>query len=247
MGRKPIDMNGMKIGRLQIIERDYNYKGAAYQKCQCECGTIKSIRGGDLRSGRILSCGCYNKEINKKIHFINLLNKKFGHLTVIEDTNKMTKNRHKIQKCKCDCGSIIEVPGSHLQSGNTQSCGCIRSKGEEKIGQLLQKMNLNYIKEKTFPSCKNPQTNQALRFDFYIPTKNYLIEFDGIQHFQSKEDNPWLNETAYLSNIQRDNFKNNQCLENNIPLIRIPYMHLKDLCIEDLQLETSKYVIGRNE
>ena len=41
----------------------------------------------------------------------------------------------------------------------TQSCGCLRSKGEEKIGQLLQKMNLNYIKEKTFSDCKNPQTN----------------------------------------------------------------------------------------
>ena len=40
-----------------------------------------------------------------------------------------------------------------------------------------------------------------------------------------------------------DAYKNQWCKENNIPLIRIPYTHLKDLCIEDLQLETSKFIV----
>jgi len=42
---------------------------------------------------------------------------------------------------------------------------------------------------------------------------------------------------------KRRNKKNQWCKENNIPLIRIPYTHLKDLCIEDLLLETSNYVV----
>ena len=42
---------------------------------------------------------------------------------------------------------------------------------------------------------------------------------------------------------ERDAFKNEWCKENNILLIRIPYWHLKDLCIEDLKLETSKFII----
>jgi len=37
--------------------------------------------------------------------------------------------------------------------------------------------------------------------------------------------------------------KNQWCKENNIPLIRIPYTHLQDLCLEDLQLETSQFII----
>ena len=246
MGRKAIDMTNQKIGYLTVLEQDTSKKDYIYQKCQCQCGNIKSIKGTDLRTGRVVSCGCYNKKINKQIHYVNLLNQKFGRLTVIEDTNKINKNRHKIQKCRCDCGTIIEIPSDKLNTKTTQSCGCLRSKGEEKIGQLLQEMNLNYIKEKTFPNCKNPQTNYLLRFDFYIPIKNYLIEFDGIQHFQSKEENFQLSKEKYSLNTQRDIIKNNQCLENNIPLIRIPYTHLKDLCIEDLQLETSKYIIGRN-
>jgi len=40
-----------------------------------------------------------------------------------------------------------------------------------------------------------------------------------------------------------DEYKNNWCKENNIPLIRIPYNHLNELKIEDLMLETSKFVI----
>ena len=48
-----------------------------------------------------------------------------------------------------------------------------------------------------------------------------------------------------FENQQRDIFKNNWCLENNIPLIRIPYTHLNNLCIEDLLLQSSKYLIRK--
>ena len=37
--------------------------------------------------------------------------------------------------------------------------------------------------------------------------------------------------------------KNEWCRANKIPLIRIPYWHYDDLCIEDLKLETSKYIV----
>ena len=33
------------------------------------------------------------------------------------------------------------------------------------------------------------------------------------------------------------------CKENNIPLIRIPYTHYDDIIIDDLKLETSKFII----
>lgn len=36
--------------------------------------------------------------------------------------------------------------------------------------------------------------------------------------------------------------KNNYCLINSIPLIRIPYYHLKDLTINDLLLSTSNFI-----
>ena len=37
--------------------------------------------------------------------------------------------------------------------------------------------------------------------------------------------------------------KNNWCKTNNIPIIRIPYTHYDTLTLEDLVLNTSKYII----
>lgn len=242
-----IDMAGQVIGKLTILSRDNNppkQNRGAYWFCQCECGNIKSIRGGDLRTGRVVSCGCYNKEINRQLHLKDLINCKFGKLTVIQNLQKTDKSRHNIWLCKCDCGTILEVSSDRLVTGNTSSCGCMRSKGEEKIGQLLQYLNLPYIKEKTFETCRNPLSNGTPRFDFYV-NDEYLIEYDGIQHFQVKNDNPWMTEEQYQSNIRRDSYKNQWCLDNGIPLIRIPYTHLQDLCEDDVKLETSKYLVRR--
>jgi len=47
-----------------------------------------------------------------------------------------------------------------------------------------------------------------------------------------------------LENIQlRDNIKNQYCIENKIPLIRIPYYYLSKLKIEDLLLESSDFIL----
>ena len=43
---------------------------------------------------------------------------------------------------------------------------------------------------------------------------------------------------------ERDAIKDKWCVTNNIPLIRIPYTKLDSLNIEDLRLDTSKYIIN---
>ena len=80
-----------------------------------------------------------------------------------------------------------------------------------------------------------------MRYDFFVDNR-YLIEFDGIQHYQYNE-NSWNNKEKFKKLQERDNFKTNWCLSNNIPLIRIPYTKYDSLCIEDLLLETSQFII----
>lgn len=46
---------------------------------------------------------------------------------------------------------------------------------------------------------------------------------------------------------KRDEYKNNWCKEHHIPLIRIPYTHKNNLCLEDLLLETSKFVVIKGD
>ena len=57
----------------------------------------------------------------------DLVGKKFGHLLVTgEDEAKHGKHRYWL--CQCDCGNICSVPGTHLKTGHTKSCGCSRKK-----------------------------------------------------------------------------------------------------------------------
>lgn len=43
---------------------------------------------------------------------------------------------------------------------------------------ILDKNNIYYELEKKFDTCISP-TGNLLSFDFYLPTENILIEYDG--------------------------------------------------------------------
>lgn len=44
-------------------------RGDALWLCECECGTLKTVRGNSLRAGTTQSCGCSHKEKGKKCHY----------------------------------------------------------------------------------------------------------------------------------------------------------------------------------
>ena len=187
-----------------------------------------------MRLGVKKSCGCLVKN--------NLLGQRFGKVVVIEETQKRLRDNI-VWKCRCDCGNIFYTTGVQLTrtNGSTLSCGCLLSKGEEKISKLLDENNIQYIKQKTFDNCRFPKTNAVAKFDFYV-NNTYLIEFDGIQHYQYN-NNGWNNEEKFKELKERDNFKTNWYRENHIPIIRIPYTQYDNLSIKDLLLETSSFII----
>ena len=58
-----IDLTGQQFGRLTVIrEQKKRQNNHIIWLCQCQCGKKKFIRGGDLRSSRTRSCGCYKNE-----------------------------------------------------------------------------------------------------------------------------------------------------------------------------------------
>jgi len=56
---------------------------------------------------------------------------------------------------------------------------------EVKIIQQLRKANVHFVREVSFLALKNPETGALLRYDFYIPEYNMLIEYDGIKSHAS--------------------------------------------------------------
>lgn len=56
----------------------------------------------------------------------DLAGQRFGRL-VIKCYSHSNKNGRSIWNCVCDCGKTLTVKGNALLSGNTQSCGCLKS------------------------------------------------------------------------------------------------------------------------
>ena len=109
------------------------------------------------------------------------------------------------------------------------SCGCLISKGEYKIKQILQQNNIAFEEQKTFPDLKS-EKGFLLKYDFFI-NNEYLIEFDGEQH---QTDTSLFSHDNFEYRKQNDKMKTEYAKQNNIPLIRIPYSKLHTLTLQDL-------------
>ena len=234
------DITNQKFGRLTVLGYDHTEgKGHTYWRCKCDCGKEKIIRKDGLISGTVVSCGCYNKEQISALTTKDLTGQQFGELTVIK---RAGSNQHNVALwlCKCSCGTEKIIPSATLIKGVSKSCGCIKSQGERKIKQILLDNNIPFITEKTFPTCLFVDSQRHAKFDFYV-NNTYIIEYDGLQHYCSGTG--WNTQEKLEKTQQHDEYKNQWCKKNNIPLIRIPYYHLDNLTLKDLQLETSPFII----
>jgi hypothetical protein len=61
------DISGAVYGRLTVInDTSERMGGSIVWKCKCSCGNIKKVRSIHLVQQKIKSCGCLQKESNKK-------------------------------------------------------------------------------------------------------------------------------------------------------------------------------------
>ena len=237
---------GQTFNYLIVIDGPIRKNKKIYWKCKCQCGKETLVRGDQLKAGTTKSCGCYKNSIfienNKKRQTLDLTNQKFGKLTALFPTDKRSADGRIVWKCQCECGSYIEVDTHSLRQLKTTSCGCLQSAGELEIKELLLKYSIPFEQEKTFSTCRFPNTNYLAKFDFYI-NNSYLIEYDGEQHFYYRNNQTnWNTKEEYEKRLIRDVYKNNWCQENNIPLIRIPYTLKGKITLNDILLETSDYI-----
>ena len=185
----------------------------------------------NVRTGNTRSCGCQHTLQRQKMgknNLKDLTGQTFGRLTVLRDSGKRDKTNHVLWLCQCSCKdkNLTLVTTSNLKDGSVQSCGCGYSVGENKIKNLLEKLHINFVSQKTFKNFVNSKTNKPYRFDFYLPDYNCCIEYDGIQHFQTLG---WNTEEKLKETKQRDKLKDNYCEDNKIFLIRIPYTDFKKI------------------
>ena len=214
-----VDLTGEKFGRLTVQE----WAGNGKWKCLCECGNTVLVQTDNLKSGNTKSCGCYQKEQASKVNFKDLTGQRFGKLVVLERV-KNDRFGHVNYKCQCDCGSITIVDATNLRNGITNSCGCLKSKGEMIINNWLQKHKINFISQYSHTEIVLESGRRPF-FDFAIFNPDgsikCFIEYNGKQHYQATGG--WNTKEQFELTTNRDKQKREWCKKLNIPLYEIKY------------------------
>lgn len=180
-----------------------------YKVTECKSCTDKRKHGRFKR-----------KKMNKNILQLRI-NEKYKErnfsFTVVEDFTYI--NNKQVVKIVCQSCNAEAVSRIDLLTQGRKSCKCskLRSVLETKVTKILQKYHLSFKTEFWYDDLR---MDLPLRFDFCVTkdNKDYLIECDGIQHFY-----PTFGEEPFKSTVKSDALKNEYCLTNNIPILRIPY------------------------
>lgn len=146
----------------------------------------------------------------------------------IEVIGEYTGNKNGI-KCKCLIDGHIWDPSPNALLRGKGCPICNSSKGEKRVAKYLELNNINFKSQYSFDGCKNINN---LLFDFYLPTYNIAIEYDGEYHSKIIKYKSESIETAkkrFLRQQNNDNIKNRYCDEHNIRLIRIPYTDFNEI------------------
>lgn len=162
---------------------------------------------------------------------INLVNKTFGQLRVIEKSEEVFKTGVH-WKCVCSCGKEVIVRSQSLRTGATISCGCYKQnrpyatikhghsrnvKSPEYMAWCSMKnrcsreigKNSKYYIEKGIVVCERWINS----FDNFLedmgerPTKNHSLDRINTQEGYCKENCRWATkqEQSYNTDIQRNN------------------------------------------
>jgi len=213
---KHVESQGFKLLSNAYID--------VYSKLEIQCseGHIFKMSYDNFKSGqRCPKCAGKNKNILDVRKYVESQGFK-----LLSDVYINSKEKLEIQ---CSEGHIFWINWNHFQQGKRcQYCKC--SKGEKRVSEVLKNLNLEFEKQKRFIGCRNKYT---LPFDFYIPSINILIEYDGRQHFNpvsfSDDQTQETKNNNLITVLINDEIKNRFTDENKIKLLRIPYTEFKNI------------------
>ena len=175
---------------------------------------ITNIKTRTNRSSRFSKRNPF--QIENMEHYLEI--NKIGNFAEKPIKNFNTKNTDIKFEC-IDCHKSFNVKWEQLMSDKRNRCPrCSRrqSNCEYYTEQYLKSIGVEYETEKTFLKCKNKRN---LRFDFYLPKYNLVIEVNGSQHYYEND----VFEMTLKEQKQRDKMKKQFCIDNKINYIAIPF------------------------
>lgn len=224
--RKP-EMKRLKpnvvFENLKKIHPDYDFSEFIYEgtdkksKVICSKGHIWYTSYGKL----IIGHGCLKCQTRTQEEAIkNLKEKKPEYdFSFFE-----YKGSNKKSMIICDKGHIFQMKYCKIMEG--VGCPeCKISKGEYRIKKYLEKNGLEFETQKTYFDAKY---KDFLRWDFYLPKYNLLIEYNGRQHYEFVA-RFHKNLMGFRVQLERDIIKKNYAIKNGIRQFTISYEKYKDI------------------
>jgi len=138
-------------------------------------------------------------------------------------------------KCKI-CGNLWKTSICNRAIQQTGCPVCSSSKGEQRLKEILDKYDVQYIREKSFDELVSKLGN-PLRFDFYVSNLNLCIEFQGIQHYGEHKGHF---EKSYKTTQKHDKLKRQYCQDHNIKLLEISYKDydkIEEILVKNLNIQ----------
>ena len=128
-------------------------------------------------------------------------------------------------------GPFLMDAQAHLEGKGCPVCS--ESKGERFIEQWLKEKKITFIREYSVLLNPTDPLRKRVRFDFFIPDRELLIEFDGEHHFRTVRFNGMSENaarTAHEGTKKRDAAKAKWAKARRLTLVRLS--SLKDIRIK---------------
>lgn len=167
---------------------------------------------------------------------------------ILSDSYERTKSKMKFRHISC--GSVFDMTWDSFM--DERGCrGCRSSSiGEKEVRKCLigfgMEEGTDFVCEKRFSDCRY---KLPLPFDFYIPSINVCIEYQGEHHYFPVNYNGSSDADAEMKFKEmaiKDKIKNKYCESNGITLIKIPFWEFK--VVENILLDKlSKIMYHQNK
>ena len=221
---------------IKMIGKYVNNSTKIYFECP-DCKQLFKTIPNSIWCKQTLRCMTCSYNIRGKGFQKDITNIRFGSLVAIRQDYQ--KGDMYYWLCRCDCNRIKTVRLGHLTSGSTISCGLCnnKSRGNNKIYDILSSHNIEYEPEKVFKNCRD---KRLLPFDCYIPSLNICIEYQGEHHYVDTYHNTHRSSGQSLQCTKRhDRIKRYFCEKHDIRLITIKYTRydkIEDILVKKLNL-----------
>lgn len=130
-------------------------------------------------------------------------------------------NAHTKVEIMCDKGHTYKVKPTAFEQGNRCPHCNIVSHGEELASRILSNYNIPFKREKMFDKLFGVGGG-LMRFDFYLPQHNAIIEIQGEGHFEE-----YRTDFLRCETIENDKIKRKFCKDKNIKLYEVEYLQDK--------------------